>query len=276
MNAAFAEVGLDWTFLAFEVAPDRGAAAVEAVRTLGLGGLTVTMPHKAAASAAVDERTPAAAALDAVNCVSWEGDRLVGDNTDGIGFVDALRVDLGVEVAGMRCVVVGAGGAGRAVVRALATSGAAEVVVVNRSLPNAERAVAVAGEVGRLGEPDEIAHANLVVNATPVGMGSDVGLPLDPDLLHPGQVVADLVYYPLTTPLVAEAQVRGALSVNGLGMLIHQAGHAFRRWTDHHAPLDVMAAAARSELDRRVQEDLPTAADSTGIHPTVQPDGKDS
>ncbi|HEY6698504.1 MAG TPA: hypothetical protein VIZ67_09765, partial [Acidimicrobiales bacterium] len=115
LNAAFAAVDADWVFLVFDVPSGHGAQAMAAVRELGIGGLSVTMPHKAAVHDAVDERTPVASALGAVNCVSWRGDRLVGDNTDGAGFVDALRLDEGVDPAGLRCVVVGAGGAGRAV-----------------------------------------------------------------------------------------------------------------------------------------------------------------
>ena len=115
------------------------------LRTLGIGGLSVTMPHKAAAHDAVDEPTPVAAELGAVNCVFRRDDRLVGDNTDGAGFLDALRLDAGVDVAGRRCVVVGAGGAGRAVARALGGAGAAEVAVVNRSPEPRPAAAALAG-----------------------------------------------------------------------------------------------------------------------------------
>src|SRR5690606_38737616 len=144
-------IGADWVYVALEVADGHGGAAVAAMRTLGLGGLSVTMPHKAAAHDAVDERTPSAAALGAVNCVFWQGDRLVGDNTDGAGFVDALRADAELEVAGRRCVVVGAGGAGRAVVRALGEAGAIDVAVVNRTAAAGVRAAELAGPAGRVG-----------------------------------------------------------------------------------------------------------------------------
>lgn len=256
LNAGFAARGLDWVYVVHEVPPDRGRAALDAVRTLGLGGLSVTMPHKAAAAAAVDERTPVAEALGAVNCVFWSGDRLVGDNTDGAGFLDALRVDEGVDPAGRRCVVVGAGGAGRAVVRALGDAGAAEVVVVNRSPDPARRAVALAGAAGRVGTAEDVAKAEIVVNATPLGMADTGGgadaLPFDPDLLRPGRVVVDLIYHPLTTPLLAEAQRRGLTAVNGLGMLVHQAAHAFRRWTGEEPPVAVMADAAAAALARQI------------------------
>jgi shikimate dehydrogenase len=255
LNAAFAAAGVDWAFVALEVPPGQGAAAVEAVRTLGLGGLSVTMPHKAAAHGAVDEATPVADELGAVNCVFRRGDRLVGDNTDGAGFIDALAQDPGLDVAGLRCVVVGAGGAGRAVVRALGAAGVAEVAVVNRSPEPATRAAALAGPAGRVGTGGDVATADLVVNATPLGMdvtdGGTDALPVDEDLVHAGQVVVDLVYHPLVTPLLATARARGAVAVGGLGMLVHQAGRSFRNWTGEAPPLEAMTTAARHALARR-------------------------
>lgn len=263
LNAGFAARGLDWVFVVHEVPPDQGRAAFDAVRTLGLGGLSVTMPHKATAAAAVDERTPVAEDLGAVNCVFRSGGRLVGDSTDGAGFLDSLRLDEGIDPAGRTCVVVGAGGAGRAVARALGGAGAAEVVVVNRSPEPAERAAALAGAVGRVGTPDDVAKAEIVVNATPLGMagraagaggaaGGATELPFDPELLRPGQVVVDLIYHPLTTPLLAEAGRRGLTVVNGLGMLVHQAAHAFRRWTGEEPPLAAMSAAASAAVARQI------------------------
>jgi shikimate dehydrogenase len=262
LNAAFAATGLDWVYTAFEVANGRGADAVVAMRTLGLGGLSVTMPHKDAVHDAVDERTPVAADLGAVNCVFWRDGRLVGDNTDGAGFLDALRLDHGIDVAGRRCVLIGAGGAGRAVARALGSAGAADVAVVNRSPTPALRAAELAGEHGRVGHANDVASADLVVNATPIGMGGTPGdpvdggpLPLDPGSLRAGQVVVDLIYHPDTTPLLAAAAARGATAVNGLGMLVHQAAHAFVRWTGETAPIDAMVDATRRELAHRALVD---------------------
>lgn len=256
LNAAFASTGLDWVYVAFEVAPGHSAEAVTAMRTLGLGGLSVTMPHKAAVHDAVDELTSVAADLGAVNCVFRRGDSLVGDNTDGAGLVDALVAD-GIDVAGRTCVLVGAGGAGRAVARALGAAGA-EVVVVNRSPEPAARAAALAGAAGRVGSHDDVPAADLVVNATPLGMagaGTGPSLPVDADALHAGQVVVDLIYQPAVTPLLRAAAERGATTVNGIGMLVHQAAHAFRRWTGHEPPIDAMTAATRAELARRAPAD---------------------
>ncbi|MFN2608369.1 MAG: shikimate dehydrogenase [Acidimicrobiales bacterium] len=273
-NAAFRALDLDWAYLAFDVAAGEGAAAVGGARALGLEGLSVTMPHKEDAAGAVDLLSPAADALRAVNTVVRRpGDVLEGHNTDGAGFVDALLGDEGFDPAGRRCLVLGAGGAARAVVRALAEAGAAEVVVANRTESRAAAAAALAGPVGRVGAPADAAGAELVVNATPVGMGgvpaagaevldlegrrlaggAGAGPPtvVDPSCLGPGQLVVDLVYHPPLTPLLEAARDQGAAAVNGLGMLIHQAALAFRLWTGEDPPLAVMSAAALGELARK-------------------------
>jgi shikimate dehydrogenase len=248
-NAAFRALDLDWVFLAFEVGPGDGAAAVEGMRALGIEGLSVTMPHKADVLPALDLLSPTAEKLGAVNTVTRQGERLLGESTDGAGFLDALRLDEGFDPAGRRCLVFGAGGAARAVVLALAEAGASEIVVVNRSEPRALEAVALAAGVGRLGQAADAADAELVVNATSLGM-DDGQTPLDPSVLAKGQLVVDLVYHPAVTPLVAGARAQGATAVNGLGMLIHQAAHAFRHWTGQEPPLAAMSAAALASMAR--------------------------
>lgn len=247
-GAAFAATGLDWVYLAFPVAPGAAPAAIEGMRALGIDGLSVTMPHKAPVAAIVDGLTDDATALGAVNCVFRDGDRLVGDNTDGGGFVDSLRVDEGIDPSGMHCVVFGAGGAARAVVRSLAAAGADRVTVVNRRADRAESAAALAAERGAVGDDASVGAADLVVNATPVGMGDDASMPFDPAATPDGAVVADLVYHPATTPLLAAAARAGRTPVGGLGMLVHQAARAFERWTDTPAPVEAMGGAARNAL----------------------------
>lgn len=244
-NAAFAATGLDWVYLAFEVAPGRAGDALQAMRVLGIEGLSVTMPHKAQVADTVDVCTPAAAALGAVNCVQSVDGRLVGHNTDGDGFVDSLREEAAFDPTGKQAVVLGAGGAARAVVVALAAAGAAEVVVVNRTVDRAVEAARLAGSVGRAGGLDAVPGADLVVNATSIGMSGTGGptLPCPVEALRPGQVVADLVYQPLDTPLLQAARSQGAVAVNGVGMLLHQAARAFTIWTGVPAPIDAMRAA---------------------------------
>lgn len=248
-NAAFDALGLDWVFVALEVGEGQATAALTGMRALGLAGMSVTMPHKTAVARAVDRLSADAEALQAVNCVVRIDGHLLGENTDGPGFLDSLRVDEGFDPMGRRCAVVGAGGAARAVVRALAEAGASSIAVVNRDAGRAAAAVALARGAGRVGAADDIEGADLVVNATPLGMrGNDAVLPLDPDRLAPGQLLVDLVYHPPITPLLAEARQRGVTTVNGVGMLIHQAAHAFRRWTGEDPPLEVMSAAVLAAL----------------------------
>lgn len=254
-NAAFAALGLDWAFLAFPVVAGRAPEALAGAMALGVVGLSVTMPHKAAVLALVDRATPRAAALGAVNTVVRQGEVLMGDNTDGPGLVESLRSDQGFDPDGRRCLVVGAGGAARAVVLALAQAGAAQVVVVNRSRDRAEAAAALAGATGRVGEAADADGVELIVNATPLGMDRSPAvadpLAVPAERLGPGQLVVDLVYHPLVTPLLSAARGRGARTANGLGMLVHQAGHAFRLWTGAEPPLEVMAqAVAASHRDQ--------------------------
>ncbi|MEQ1786034.1 MAG: shikimate dehydrogenase [Acidimicrobiales bacterium] len=266
-NAAFAAAGLDWAYLAFEVPEGAAGLAMGGMRALGLEGLSVTMPHKAAVLEGLDSLSPDAEALQAVNCISRHGSQLHGDNTDGPGFVDALRLDEGIELDGARCVVIGAGGAGRAVARALGQAGATSIGIVNRSPGPAERAAALAGPAGHVAAPNEVEGADLVINATPLGMGVVVTtagepepLPVAIERLGAGQVVVDLVYHPAITPLLAAARANGLRTVNGLGMLIHQAAHAFRLWTGEDPPLEAMSAAAVASLGHRERPDPPDSA----------------
>ena len=251
-NAAFAATGLDWAYLAFEVPGGRADRALDAMRVLGLEGLSVTMPHKTDVAGLVDELSPQAARLDAVNCVARDGDRLIGHNTDGAGFLASLRIEAGFEVQGRRCVVVGAGGAARAVVLALAEAGAAEVVVANRSADRAADAAGLAGTSGRAIDlanlASALAEAELLVNATSLGMDgastpiSAEGLAALPDR----SLVADLVYQPIVTPLLASATGRGLATLGGLGMLVHQAAAAFEHWTGTAAPVAEMRRAGEA------------------------------
>jgi len=252
-NAAFAALGLNWVSVAFEVAGGRAAAALDGMRALGVAGLSVTMPHKADVVAAVDECSAVARQLGAVNCVLNRDGRLYGDNTDGAGFVASLDRAAHFDPAGKQCLIIGAGGAARAVTLALADAGAASVTVVNRTAARAVDVAALAGRVGRVGETGAgvvalVAAAELVVNATPVGMeGSGAagdGWLIAPSVLHAGQVVADLVYAPRPTPWLAAAAQAGATTVDGLGMLVHQASAQLELWTGLPAPVDVMWQAA--------------------------------
>jgi len=251
-NTAFAALGIDWVYVALEVGAGHAAEALEAMRTLGIAGLSVTMPHKEAAAAACDELSPDAAALRAVNCVVNDGGRLIGHNTDGDGFIAALDAELGFDPRGRRCLVLGAGGAARSIALALGRADAGDVAIINRTSERAIDTAALVGGVGRVVDSantaQDIAAAELIVNATSVGMGSTSELPLEVSLLHPGHTVVDIVYRPLVTPLLAQAQARGARTANGVSMLVHQAAIAFTLWTGEPAPLGDMTAAVESML----------------------------
>lgn len=247
-NAAFAALGLDWVMVATPVAPEHGAAVAGAVRVLGLAGASVTMPHKQVVVAGMDELSADAAALDAVNCIVARAGRLIGLNTDGAGFLAGLRDDLDLDPAALRCAVLGAGGAARAVVRALALAGADAVSVIARNPRRADAVAALAGDRGRVDPLEVVPSCDLVVNATPVGMGTDTGSPLPDGLLRPDQAVVDLIYHPAVTPLLRDAERVGSRHANGLSMLVHQAALAFEAWTDTAAPLDAMRAAALAAL----------------------------
>ncbi|MEM9040010.1 MAG: shikimate dehydrogenase [Actinomycetota bacterium] len=256
-RAGFAAAGVDHSYVAFDVPSGSAAAAIDAMRSLGFLGLSVTMPHKQAVAHLVDRLAPAATALDSVNTVSWENGELVGSSTDGTGFVESLA-EVGLSVDGARVAVIGAGGAARSVIDALSRRGAVDITVLNRSADRAEQAAALTPRAS-VGIISDLSRADIVVNATSVGMGVDPGdaaetdLPCDPERLHDGQVVVDLVYHPLTTPWLDRVAERGATTVDGLGMLVHQAAEQQRIWLGDAARVDPasMRAAAEAELTRR-------------------------
>ncbi len=257
-QAAFDAAGVDWTYVAFDVAEDRASDAIAAMRVLGLSGLSVTMPHKHDVASAVDRLDPAAAALASVNTVSWDGDELVGSSTDGAGFVNSLADD-GIDVAGAQVAIIGAGGAARSVIDALGRAGAASIRVVNRTVERAESACRLA-LVAAVGDSSDIERADIVVNASSVGMGIDptratlADLPCDPALLGPQQVVVDLVYHPLTTAWLARAADNGVRTIDGLGMLIHQAALQQTAWLGITPDLTAMRRAAEEALAARAAD----------------------
>lgn len=259
--AAFAQLGLDWTMVAFEVAAGDGAAAVAAMGALGLGGLAVTMPLKAEVAAAVDDLDPAAAALRSVNTVVRASDgRTRGLSTDGDGFVDSLLAS-GVDPSGMAVLVIGAGGAGRSIIDALGRRGAAAITVVNRTDTAAIEAaglspVAAAAPIGDVAAA--AGRADLIVNTTSVGMGIELSSPeaaantvVPVEAIVARHVVADIVYHPLRTVFIDVAATAGATTVDGLGMLVHQAARQCLAWTGERPDPVVMRAAAEAELAAR-------------------------
>jgi shikimate dehydrogenase len=227
------ELGIAGSYERFAVPPGALAQFVAGIGGDGLVGANVTAPHKEAAFAACDRLTSTAEALGAVNTLWREGTALCGDNTDVEGFLVNMDEDApGWDKELRHAVVVGAGGAARSVVYALASRGLKRIAVVNRTQARAEE---VAERFGAVAAPfsaleAELAQADLLVNTTTLGMRGNPRLEIDLGALPDHAVVADIVYVPLRTPLVEAARARGLTAVEGLGMLLHQAAPAFERW----------------------------------------------
>lgn len=259
-QAAFAAAGLNAVYLPWAVASDRLAVAVAGLRSLeNLLGANVTVPHKEAAAPLLDARTTEAEALGAVNTIVREGTRLVGDNTDGAGFLAALAETWPDRDPGRPAVLLGAGGAARAVAVSLARAGARELTLVNRTPARARelaalvraRAPACRVRVEPLTpawRPAGIPSACLLVNTSPVGLRPDDPPLFDYGLLRPPLAVCDLIYNPPETPLLAAARAGGCPAANGLSMLLHQGALAFERWTGRPAPRATMRAALERAL----------------------------
>jgi shikimate dehydrogenase len=260
-NAAFAELGLDWAYDAIEVPPADFGAVVRDLPQRGYVGANVTVPHKIAALAVADSATDTARAVGAANTISLSDGSIAADNTDVDGFLRALRQQMPDAPAGMRALVLGAGGAGRAVVYGLLREGAARVEVWNRS---PERATGLAEEFQSLGQggnalvavaEPELTGVDLLVNATSVGMAVDKRndahsddfklLRISADTLGEVQVVADLVYRDGGTALLREARARDLIRVEGVDILVQQGAASFELWTGLEAPLEVMRDGAR-------------------------------
>jgi shikimate dehydrogenase len=246
-NAAFRSLELDWRYFAWPVEPSMLEDAVRGLRALGAAGANVTMPHKESVIEHLDSLEGDAAATRAVNTIHNLGGTLIGHNTDVMGFRALLVEDVGFSPSGKRAVVLGSGGAARAVVKALSEDGA-DTAIVARRTDVAETLLEIArvDVVPWDDAADTVRAAELVVNATPLGMNGED--PLEGVELVGGQMLVDLVYSPPVTPLIARARATGVDARGGLGMLVQQAAAAFRIWTGQEPPLQTMSAAALHAL----------------------------
>lgn len=257
-NAAFGALGMPCIYHAFRVRPLDLKDAIYGAKALGFGGLNLTIPLKEEALKYV-EPDPIAARIGAINTIDF-ADGITGHNTDGIGAMRALE-DAGVPVAGRNVLIIGAGGAARAIAFQFGYSGG-EIVIANRTRERADRLASdVSAGLSELGKtpsiesiglgaiPEKIADADILINATSVGMHPDVdATPVPAGLLRPGLAVFDIVYNPRRTRLLLEAERRGATIVEGVRMLVHQGAEAFSIWTGRKPPVDVMVAAVVREL----------------------------
>lgn len=250
-NAAFAALRLPHVYLRYRVAPSELARALDEARRLGVGGLNLTVPLKETAVPLLDALTPAAARIQAVNTVIVRRGRLVGDNTDGRGFLAALATRVRVDRAPV--LLLGAGGSARAVATALIGAGCPRLTIANRTLARAEELAAdLRAPGGRCraialdaAEAQLTAETAVVVNATSTSLGA-AALPLDPRRSAAGCVFFDLVYAPRPTPFLAAARRAQRAVLDGGMMLLHQGALAFTAWTRRPAPLLAMAAALRT------------------------------
>ena len=260
-NAAFKHLDLDYVYLAFKVRREELRDAVNGVKALKIHGLNVTKPLKVEITTLLDRLDESALNIGAVNTVLRVGDKLIGYNTDCIGALEALR-EAGVNLESMKAVILGAGGAARAVAFAVAPK-VKELVILNRTVTKAEslsrdlkRRLGVDVRFGGLSEvekEEELKDADLLINATSVGMKPNENLsPVSPNLLKPDLTVFDLVYNPIETKLLKDAKKVGAKVVDGLSMLLFQGAAAFSIWTDRDPPLKVMREALKSALEERV------------------------
>ena len=260
-QAALDYCGLDATYQAWEVPPQQVGEFIRGLRSPGTLGINVTVPHKEAVIPHLDEVDDWAAEAGAVNTIVNREGRLSGHNTDGYGFLRALREGGNFNPGGRRVLVLGAGGAARGVVLALLREGVGELIIANRTLPRAERLVRLAQDRGVKSQViplswHELAlaavQAELIVNCTTIGMahGPDpMGAPLLRHQIPPTALVYDLVYNPLETPLLREATRAGAGVLGGIQMLVYQGAASFEMWTGQPAPVSVMLAAATRAME---------------------------
>jgi shikimate dehydrogenase len=261
-NAAFQNRGLDFIYVAFKVEKGRLEAAVAGMRSLGIFGLNVTMPHKIDVIQYLNELDETAKSIGSVNTILNKKGKLVGSTTDGKGALEALKYN-SVDPSGKKVVVLGAGGASRSVSFALAKE-VKELVILNRTLGKAEELVkelgtihavnasVKAGELNHHNTQQELRDADVLINATSVGMRPREGLtPVDSSFLRSDLAVFDLVYEPLETRLLAEAKKKGATTIDGLTMLVFQGAVSFETWTGVKAPVEVMMKAAAEEISQR-------------------------
>ncbi len=250
-NAAFKALGLDYLYVAVKVAPEDLAAAVKAIRAMHLAGVNITIPHKEKVVPFLDDISPEAKAIGAVNTIVNCGGRLVGDNTDGKGFIKSLTAENKVKLAGKKVLLLGGGGAGRSIGVSLLKNNiqtlylhdidayrAATLAADLRSINTRNKVV----QIDQTGLQQAVKEADLLINATPIGMKISDPCVVNPRWLHQKLFVYDIVYN-CETALLKEAKRKKIKCANGLGMLVNQGAISFELWTGKKAPIAVMRKA---------------------------------
>lgn len=257
-NAAFKAIGMDAVYVAFDVAPANLSEVLHSMHYMGFGGVNLTIPLKETAYAILNNMDDSARSLGSVNTIEFGQNYIRGYTTDGYGFLTAIKEEFKTDVAGLSFFILGAGGAGRAVAITIAKEGARSIAITDTIQERAEK---VAKEIMNIGnckvqvvassKDDQISAAriaDIVVQATPVGMKSDDKPLLSSDAFRRGQMLFDLVYHLKETGIMREAQKAGVKVANGLAMLLHQGARSFSIWTGREPPLSVMRSALEQEV----------------------------
>ena len=256
LERAFRAARLDWRYLTLEVSPENLAAAVAGMRALGFKGGNITIPHKVAVIEHLDGLSQAAELMGAVNCINRDGDQLLGENTDGKGFVQSLKEQ--IDPQGKQVVLFGAGGAARAIGVELGLSGVEHITVVNRSEQRGQELVDLLNQKVEVhsdliiwdGDYQIPEETEVVINATSIGLGDAAArVPVDTSTLTSEMVVADVVFNPPQTQFLSEAATRGCRTIDGLGMLVNQGVIGFHVWTEIDADAAVMREALEEYLE---------------------------
>lgn len=270
-QAALDHCQIDATYRAWEVVPDDLGTFVTGLRSAEVLGINVTVPHKEAVIPHLDELDGWASEAAAVNTIVNRGGRLTGHNTDGYGFLRALKEQGGLDPHGRRVLVLGAGGAARGVVLALVREGVGRLTIANRTLVRAQQLATLAQARGIAGQAIPLggsslaqaaAQAELIVNCTTIGMAhgpAENGSPIRCQEVPPGALVYDLVYNPLETPFLRGALQAGARVLGGISMLVYQGAASFEMWTGQPAPVAVMLEAATRAMTELTAEHAETA-----------------
>lgn len=262
-NTSFKVTGINGVYLAFDITSAGLSDSLAAMRTMNIGGFNLSMPLKTDVIPLLDEVTPRAERLQAVNTVVNRDGRLIGDSTDGQGFIDALKAN-NITLDEKVITVLGSGGAGRAIISAAVDAGARKVYVFKRTNDlfesRKEQLEGWSNVVEVLPYEDEdlmieaIDQSWIVANSTNVGMAGDQSLPVTPAVLEhltPNHIVTDAIYFPLETPFIRAAKKQGSHTYNGIGMLVNQAAGSFLEWTGQRMPVDQVIEAVHEEVHKR-------------------------
>lgn len=254
-NAAFEALKLNWAYLPFEVAPQLLESAVKAIIPLNIQGVNVTIPHKKAVVPFLDELSPEADFIGAVNTIVKKDDKLIGHNTDGEGFIKALEEEK-ISLSEKNILILGAGGASYGICRELLSKGVGKLTIANRTLKKAEDLQKLLVKVDilpleRISLESILKDTNIIINTTSVGMKENDPLLINGDCLTSSlEAVVDIIYSPPETKLLKMAKDKGIKTVNGLSMLLYQGALSFELWTGKKAPIEVMREALREQFKK--------------------------